>query len=55
MTWKILRDSNLLPGRSGWYYSLISYNTKDLTWKDVIENPDFPWHFWGLSGNTFGK
>jgi hypothetical protein len=55
ITWKNVRDDNLLHGKRDWNYSFVSFNTKDLTWKDVIDNPDFPWDFSGLSSNTFGK
>jgi hypothetical protein len=65
ITWKIVRDNKLPLSDSQvadeeddwdyWDYRIVSLLTEDLTWKDVIENPDFPWSFFALSGNKFGK
>jgi hypothetical protein len=61
ITWKIVRDnpttfsSNKEESVKKFLYLCVSKFTEDLTWKDVIDNPDFPWDFLGLSSNTFGK
>jgi hypothetical protein len=55
-TWKIVRDNKPFLSRGDYRdYNCTSLYTRDLTWKDVIDNPDFPWYFSSLSANTFGK